>query len=60
MIQILEDLLRAYVLNLKGNWDDHLPLVELPIITVFRLVMGCHLLRGCMVGDVGLLFVRMM
>ena len=28
VIQILEDLLRAYVLDLKGNWDDHLPLVE--------------------------------
>ena len=26
--QILEDMLRACVLNFKGLWDDHLPLVE--------------------------------
>ena len=28
IIQVLEDLLRAYALDLKGNWDDYLPLVE--------------------------------
>jgi len=28
MIQILEDILRACVLNFPGNWDRHLPLVE--------------------------------
>ena len=27
-IQILEDMLRACVLDLKGNWEEHLPLVE--------------------------------
>ena len=27
-IQILEDMLRACALDLKGNWEDHLPLVE--------------------------------
>ena len=27
-IQILEDMLRACLLNLKGRWDEHLPLVE--------------------------------
>ena len=27
-IQILEDLLRACVLDLKGIWEEHLPLVE--------------------------------
>ncbi|XP_019239167.1 PREDICTED: uncharacterized protein LOC109219182 [Nicotiana attenuata] len=27
-IQILEDMLRACVLDFKGNWDDHLPLIE--------------------------------
>ena len=27
-IQILEDMLRACVLNLKGSWEEHLPLVE--------------------------------
>ena len=27
-IQTLEDMLRAYVIDLKGSWDEHLPLVE--------------------------------
>ena len=27
-IQVLEDMLRACVLDLKGNWEEHLPLVE--------------------------------
>ena len=27
-IQILEDMLRACVLVLKGSWEEHLPLVE--------------------------------
>ena len=27
-IQVLEDMLRACVLDLKGSWEDHFPLVE--------------------------------
>ena len=27
-IQILEDMLQACVLDLKGSWDEHLPLIE--------------------------------
>ena len=27
-IQILEDMLRACVLDLKGSWEEHLPLIE--------------------------------
>ena len=27
-IQVLEDMLRACVLNHKGNWEEHFPLVE--------------------------------
>ncbi|XP_070054365.1 uncharacterized protein [Nicotiana tomentosiformis] len=27
-IQMLEDMLRAYVLDLKGNWDNHLSLIK--------------------------------
>ena len=27
-IQILEDMLRVCVLDLKGSWEEHLPLVE--------------------------------
>ena len=28
MIQTLEYILRACVMNFKGSWDDHLPLIE--------------------------------
>ena len=28
-IRVLEDMLQACVLDLKGSWDKHLPLVEL-------------------------------
>ena len=27
-IQVLEDMLRAFVLDLKGSWEEHFPLVE--------------------------------
>ena len=27
-IQTLEDILRACVIDFKGSWDDHLPLIE--------------------------------
>ena len=27
-IQVLEDMLRACALDLKGSWEEHLPLVE--------------------------------
>ena len=29
-IQVLEDMLRACVLDHKGSWEEHLPLVEFP------------------------------
>ena len=28
VIQTLDDKLRAFVLDFKGSWDDHLPLIE--------------------------------
>ena len=60
VIQVLEDLLRACVLDLKGNWDDYLPLVEFAYNNSFQASIGWHLLRCYMVGDFDLLFVRMM
>ena len=27
-IQTLEDMLREYVLDLKGSWEEHLPFLE--------------------------------
>jgi hypothetical protein len=35
-IQILKDMLRLYILDFKGNWIKHLPLVEFLITIVFR------------------------
>ena len=40
VIQFLEDLLRACVLDLKGNWDDYLPLVEFAYNNSFPVSIG--------------------
>ena len=53
-------MLRAFTLDLKGNWDDYLPLVEFSIIITFKLALGWNLLRGYIVGNVDILFVKMM
>ena len=45
-IQILEDLLRACVIDLKGNWDDHLPLVEFSYNKNFRSSIVMTLFEG--------------
>ena len=40
VIQVLEDLLRACILDLQGNWDDHLPLVEFTYNNSFQASIG--------------------
>ena len=30
-INTIEDMLRTFVLDFKGNWDDYLPLIEFSI-----------------------------
>ncbi|RVW60596.1 Retrovirus-related Pol polyprotein from transposon 297 [Vitis vinifera] len=40
VIQVLEDLLRACALDLKGNWDDYLPLVEFAYDNSFQASIG--------------------
>ena len=40
VIQVLEDLLRVCALNLKGNWDDYLPLVEFAYNNSFQASIG--------------------
>ena len=37
-IQIIEDILRACILDFKGSWDDHLHLVEFSYNNTIRLV----------------------
>ena len=46
MIQILEDLLRACVLDLKGNWDNHLSLVEFSYNNSFQASIGMAPFEG--------------
>ena len=36
----MEDFLRAYALDLKGNWDDYLPLVEFAHNNSFQASIG--------------------
>ena len=49
-IQILEDMLRACVMGLKGSWEEHLPLVEFAYKTVIRRVFRWHPIRPYMGG----------
>ncbi|WMV25019.1 hypothetical protein MTR67_018404 [Solanum verrucosum] len=66
-IQTLEDMLRAYVIDFKGNWDDHFPLIEFAYnnsyhssveMTPFKALYGrsCRSLIGWLkVGEVTLI-----
>ncbi|GJR70089.1 putative reverse transcriptase domain-containing protein [Tanacetum coccineum] len=41
MIQTLKDMLRACVLNIRGSWDVHLPLVELSYNNSYHSSVRC-------------------
>nr|GEW13833.1 putative reverse transcriptase domain-containing protein [Tanacetum cinerariifolium] len=41
IIQTLEDMLRACVLDFGGSWDVHLPLVEFSYNNSYRFSVGC-------------------
>ena len=47
---MLEDMLRACVLDLKGSWDEHLPLVEFAYNNSYQLSIQMAPMRHCM-GD---------
>ena len=36
-IQVLDDMLRACVLDLKGSWEEHLPLVEFAYNNIYQV-----------------------
>ena len=40
VIQILEDMLRSYVIDYEGSWDRHIPLVEFVYNNSFQLSIG--------------------
>ena len=35
-IQVLEDMVRACVLDLKGSWEEHFPLAEFAYNNIYR------------------------
>ncbi|KAL0449667.1 UNVERIFIED_CONTAM: Transposon Ty3-I Gag-Pol polyprotein [Sesamum latifolium] len=39
-IQTLEDMMRACVIEFRGNWDDHLPLIEFSYNNSFHSSIG--------------------
>ncbi|KAK6784354.1 hypothetical protein RDI58_017809 [Solanum bulbocastanum] len=45
-IQTLEDMLRASVLDFKGNWDDHIPLIEFSYNNSYHLSIGMALVEA--------------
>ena len=53
VIQVLEDLLRACSLDLKGNWDDYLPLVEFAYNNSFQASIGRRCRSPVCWDDVG-------
>ena len=46
VIQVLEDLLKACTLDLKGNWDNYLPLVEFAYNNNFQASIGMTHFKG--------------
>ena len=54
-IKTLEDMLRACIINFKGNWDKHLPLVEFAYNNSFHSSISMAPMKPCMVGGVDLL-----
>ena len=55
-IQVLEDMLQACVLDLKGSWEKHFPLVEFAYNNSFQTSIQMAM-RICMRGHVDLQFV---
>ena len=56
-IQTLEDMLRAFVIDFKGSWDDHLPLIEFAYNNSHHSCIQMALMRLYMGVDVDLLLV---
>ncbi|XP_070001985.1 uncharacterized protein [Nicotiana sylvestris] len=50
-IQTLEDMLRACVLDFKGNWDDHMPLIEFAYNNSYIPVLKRLHTRHCTGGN---------
>ena len=59
-IQVLEDMIRACVIEFGCHWDNFLPLAEFhTIIAITQVLIWPHS-KHCMGGDVGLPLVGLM
>ena len=56
-VQTIEDMLRACIIDLKGNWDKHSYLVIFLGITVSIRPYPRLLMKPCMVGGLGVLWI---
>jgi DNA-binding transcriptional regulator WhiA len=50
--QVMEDMLRMYVIDNQTHWEKYLPVVDLPTITVFIAPSECHPTKLRMEGHV--------
>lgn len=55
--QVLEDMMRACILEFKGNWDDYLHLAEFAYNNSFQSRIGWYPLKHCMAEIADLQFV---
>ena len=53
-IETLEEMLRVCIIDFKGNWDKHFPLVEFAYNSSYHSSISMVLIKPCMVGDVNL------
>ena len=52
---MLEDMLRACVMEFKGSWDTYLALIEFAYNNSYQSSINVwHPMRRCMAGNVGL------
>ena len=54
-IQTLEDILRAFIIDFKGNWDKHFPSVEFAYNNRFYSSISMAPYEALIVGGAGLL-----
>ena len=59
-IQTLEDMLRSCIIDFKGSWDDHLPLIEFSCNNSYHSSIQWHRTRPYMGGSADHLLVGLM
>ena len=59
-IQVLEDMLRACVIEFGGHWDNFFPLAEFSYNNIYHSSIDMAPFEALLVGDVGLPLVGLM